>query len=408
MANQVAKQGDTFVAQFEGYAPQIKAALPSHISVEKFQRVALTAVNQNPGLVAQNVDRKSLFLACVAAAQDGLFPDGREAALVVFGGKVQYMPMIGGIRKRMRNSGDVLSAEAHVVRENDKFAYVLGDNPRIEHEPALKNRGDEIAVYAIIRLKNGEILREVMSKEEIEKVRGISRASKNGPWVTWWGEMARKTVLRRCAKAAPNVADMDAMFQGDDALADATADPAPSRPVLNDYVDPDMDPDKEYQQAISGQMVVDENDPDITGEQVDEETGEVTNTESAGGPSDPGSDDGGGKRDSDAEPAARAVEQAAATAPVTNTEKKEPTKKTTAPAAKTDAVPHLEALDPSKVTMGIAKAWLDKVPAYVKTLDAASLAQFREENAQVLEEYDGLATGHAANEAINNRLAELD
>jgi recombination protein RecT len=95
-------------------APQFAAALPKHISVEKFTRVALTAIQNNPDL-AVKADRRSLFGACVRLAQDGLLPDGREAAIVMFGDKAQAMPMIAGILRKVRQSGEVSRVSAQVV-----------------------------------------------------------------------------------------------------------------------------------------------------------------------------------------------------------------------------------------------------------------------------------------------------
>jgi recombination protein RecT len=81
--------------------PEFQSALPPQISVEKFIRTTLTAVQMNPELLS--ADRRSLLGACMKAAQDGLLLDGREAAPVIFrtkeGPKVQYMPMVGGILK---------------------------------------------------------------------------------------------------------------------------------------------------------------------------------------------------------------------------------------------------------------------------------------------------------------------
>lgn len=64
----------------------------------------------------------------------------------------------------------------------------------VEHNPPKLDepRGKAIGAYATAVLKDGSRLLEVMSLEEIEKVRKVSRASGNGPWVQWWGEMARK------------------------------------------------------------------------------------------------------------------------------------------------------------------------------------------------------------------------
>jgi recombination protein RecT len=203
------------VAKSEG---EFRAALPAHIPVERFMRVVNTAVNGNPDLL--KADRVSLFQAAVRAAQDGLLPDGRDGALVVYGTKVQWMPMIGGILKKVRNSGELKSIAAHVVYERDEFTYSLGDEEKIEHRPALGERGNAILAYAIAHTKDGGVYREVMTVADIEKVRAVSKAGRSGPWVQWWGEMARKTVLRRLSKRLPMSTDLDDLIRRDDALYD--------------------------------------------------------------------------------------------------------------------------------------------------------------------------------------------
>lgn len=200
-------------------APEFKAALPAHVSVEKFTRVAQTAIQNNPDL--QNADRRSLFGACVRLAQDGLLPDGREAALVMFGNKAQAMPMIAGVLKKIRQSGEVAKISSQVVHENDHFLVRYGFDEDVEHSPPPldKPRGKPIGAYATAVLKDGSQLLEVMSYEEIEEVRSVSRAARNGPWVKWWGEMARKTVMRRLAKRLPMSTDLEeSVFDRDETM----------------------------------------------------------------------------------------------------------------------------------------------------------------------------------------------
>lgn len=197
---------------------EFQAALPPQINVEKFIRTTLTAVQMQPQLLT--ADRRSLLGSCMKAAQDGLLPDGREAALVIFRGKngpqVQYMPMIGGVLKKIRNSGELASISAQVAYTSDLFEYELGDEEKIIHKPFLGgDRGEPIAVYAVARTKDGAIYREVMSVSDVEKVRNASRAGKFGPWVDWWDEMAKKTVIRRMAKRLPSSADVDQMMDND-------------------------------------------------------------------------------------------------------------------------------------------------------------------------------------------------
>ncbi|GGB14796.1 hypothetical protein GCM10011380_00250 [Sphingomonas metalli] len=220
-------------------APSFKAALPAHISVEKFTRVAQTAITGNPELL--DADRQTLFAACVRLAQDGLLPDGREAALVIFnakdratGGwakKVQAMPMISGVLKKIRQSGDVAKVSAQVVCENDTFVWSLGFDETVTHTtpPLDQPRGRIIGAYATAVLKDGSQLLEVMNLEEIEKVRNVSRSKDKGPWVDWYAEMARKTVMRRLSKRLPMSTDVE-LFERDETLENEPQ-PATMRPV---------------------------------------------------------------------------------------------------------------------------------------------------------------------------------
>jgi recombination protein RecT len=100
-----------FNLQLDQQAANFKALLPSHIPLEKFKRVVVVAVSQNPDLF--RADRRSFFNAAQKCAADGLLPDGREAALVVFNTKTRsswrtarsrssgsagsVMPMVAGI-----------------------------------------------------------------------------------------------------------------------------------------------------------------------------------------------------------------------------------------------------------------------------------------------------------------------
>jgi recombination protein RecT len=200
----------------EAYTPQFQAALPDHIPVARFKRVLVTAINQNADLARCN--RHSLFLAAVKCAQDGLYPDGREAALVPFGQVVQYMPMVTGLRRLM--ASEVVVATTEVVHQNDRFRYVLGDDAAIEHEPPPldQDRGEPIGAYCSIKLRTGGYIREVMSKADIERIRNLySKATRDdAPWKLHWGEMARKTVLKRAAKQVAFSPEISRAFERDD------------------------------------------------------------------------------------------------------------------------------------------------------------------------------------------------
>ena len=213
--------------------PKFAGALPAHIPAEQFLRVVITAIQNNPDLA--KADRASLFNSCMRAASDGLLPDGREGALVIYNSKVkhpvtgkdvwiakvQWMVMVAGLRKKVRNSGEIVDWNTQVVYAKDEFDYQLGDDPYIKHKPFMGGEpGAVIAAYSIARLKGGELSREVMTRAEIDKVRGVSKSRDSGPWVTWFGEMCRKAVARRHAKVLPMNTDLDDLVRRDDALYD--------------------------------------------------------------------------------------------------------------------------------------------------------------------------------------------
>ena len=218
-------------SSIEKMAPQFKAALPSHVSVERFVRVTLTAIQTSPALL--EADRRSLYAAATRAAQTGLLPDGREGAIVTFKGQAQWMPMVAGIMKLVRNSGEISTWSVQAVYENDAFDFELGDNERIVHKPALKNRGPIIGAYSIVTMKDGERSREFMSAEEIDAIRKRSRSGGSGPWVTDYAEMAKKTVVRRHAKRLPMSTDLDGVLHEDDELF-MPPEPAPQAEVTQD------------------------------------------------------------------------------------------------------------------------------------------------------------------------------
>jgi len=88
----------------EVFMEQVAAALPEGMRPQNFVRVLVTALMEQPEL-AEEASHESIIKSSIKAATDGLVPDGREAALVMFRPKgarkkaAQYLPMVGGYRK---------------------------------------------------------------------------------------------------------------------------------------------------------------------------------------------------------------------------------------------------------------------------------------------------------------------
>lgn len=215
--------------QLGNMTDEFRAALPAQIPVERFARVLMTAIQNNPELLYE-VERRSLWNAAMRAAQDGLLPDGREGAIVVRRdrqrGKVAgWQPMIAGIRKKARNSGEIAAWDAHVVCAGDSFTFQLGDHPQVYHSYDLSQpRGEIIGAYSVCVLKDGTKSYEVMTIAEIHAIRDRTDAwkafasgkIKSTPWAEYEAEMCRKTVARRHSKVLPMSTDLDDLVRRDD------------------------------------------------------------------------------------------------------------------------------------------------------------------------------------------------
>jgi recombination protein RecT len=215
---------------------EFKSALPDHIPADRFIRAVKTAVLLNTELLA--ADRQSLGVACMKCAADGLLPDNRDAAFVVMGGKVVYLPMIGGLLKRFRNSGQFKAITAGIVRDGEEFNYWIDEHgEHMKHVPG-DGTGKAIKAYAMAETKDGGVMIKVMSESEINKRRSASRAKNSPLWTEWTDEAWQKTVLRNLAKRLPTSSDLDDLIRRDDDLeADKKDNPHPNVKPLTAIAD---------------------------------------------------------------------------------------------------------------------------------------------------------------------------
>jgi recombination protein RecT len=200
---------------------QIEAALPTHVDASRFFRVVITTVQKTPELVTE-CTRLSLFGCLMQCAQLGLEPDGLlgHAYLVPFNNKgkdgkwhkeVQLIIGYKGLAKLARQSGEVADIVSRVVYEKDYFEYEYGIDERLKHRPYMPqnvddekdNGGPAVFVYSIFRLKGGGNHFEVMSTQQVERIRQKSKSPDSPAWLDNWDEMAKAKVVRRCAKLSP-------------------------------------------------------------------------------------------------------------------------------------------------------------------------------------------------------------
>lgn len=207
--------------------PEFAKMLPKQVSADKFVRILITAIINMPSLL--DCDKRSLYQACSAAAADGLVPDGREGVIVPFKGKARFMPMIAGIFKRVRNSGEIGDIDAQVVHENDEYhAWIDEKGRHFKFERTKGDRGAPILTFAYAIGRDGSFYFEEVSEEEMGKIEAQSRAS-DSPWKgPFKNEMKRKSALRRLAKyRLPSSTDLTNLTQTEDDIYDQATPVAP-------------------------------------------------------------------------------------------------------------------------------------------------------------------------------------
>ena len=85
---------------------------------------------------------------------------------------------------------------------------IVNGQPSINFSPKPFNDGEVIGVFGVCLFDDGGMLYETMSKAEVENCRKSSKSKNSPAWASHWGEMAKKTVIRRLCKGI--TLDMDA------------------------------------------------------------------------------------------------------------------------------------------------------------------------------------------------------
>lgn len=184
----------------------LREVVAKTLTPERVVKMLVFAASKNPRLY--QCTPHSLLKAAMTSAEVGLDCSGTlgRAYLVPYGSEATFIPGYLGLADLARRSGEIESMDAQVVYKGEKFNLTLGLNPSLIHEPDLfaeKKDEDIVGAYFVAKFKAGGTHLEWMNRSDIEKIRKRSKAANNGPWVTDYAAMCRKTVLRRGIKFCP-------------------------------------------------------------------------------------------------------------------------------------------------------------------------------------------------------------
>lgn len=229
-----------------GKAAEFQALIPGGVDRARFINMILSELHRNTALHV--CTQQSIIAAVGLAARTGLEVGGplAQAHLIAYkkrdkqgnliGSECQFQLDYKGLIALGYRSGAIIDVVVELVYEKDEYSR---DGRGITHkrDSFMKDRGAVVGGYCILRQANGGELIEEMSTEEIENTRSRSKASKDGPWMSDWGEMAKKTVIRRAYKKVQFAPEYkEAIEAGDepDGVWVAPAEPPEGRKLGSD------------------------------------------------------------------------------------------------------------------------------------------------------------------------------
>ena len=229
----------------------IKSSYEANNFTSRMQEQAVYQINlllkhlKEDGTKIKDINKQDLALDCLNLLMCGLniAPQSNHVYWVTYGNKIEYTIRREGFVHLLNKDGYIVEAQA--VYKNDEFIANFGNHSVVHQVKFLSKdeRGELVGAYAIIKSKTDTNIGwlEVMSKEDIEIVKSKSKnKSLTAPWIQFTSEMAKKTVIRRCAKnisTSPELLKLVEIDNQDYSFKDAT----PEAPSLSGAVEKEVD-----------------------------------------------------------------------------------------------------------------------------------------------------------------------
>lgn len=177
-------------------------AMPKNFNQTRFIQNAMSVIQDTKGI--EKVTPISAARTLLKGAFLGLDFFQRECYAIPYGDKLQFQTDYKGEIKLIKQYSlkPVSSVYAKLVRSGDLFEEsVVDGRPTINFKPRPFSKEKIIGVFAVCIFSDGAMEYETMTAEEIENIRRrYSKMPDGMAWKDAWGEMAKKTCLRRLTK----------------------------------------------------------------------------------------------------------------------------------------------------------------------------------------------------------------
>jgi len=198
-------------------------AMPRDFNETRFIQNSLAVLQDIPNI--EKFEPTDVARGLLKGAFLGLDFISNECYLIPYGDKLQFQSDYRGEVKLTKKYSirPVIDTYAKIVRAGDAFEETIKDGqPSINFKPKPFNNGVIAGAFAVCLFKDGGMLYETMNTAEIDDVRNKFSKMKDGKaWLSSWGEMAKKTVLRRLCKHIPKEFDSTEASEAFEEGADA-------------------------------------------------------------------------------------------------------------------------------------------------------------------------------------------
>ena len=179
------------------------AALPKDFNKKRFLQNCMTVLQDGQADFSK-CEPSTVVRTLLKGAFLSLDFFNGECYAIPYGNTCQFQTDFKGEIKLCKrySSNPIQDIYAKVVRAGDEFVEVIENGHQtINFKPLPFNNGDIIGAFAVCLYKDGGMIYDTMSKEEIEHTRKTFSKQPNGKaWTNSYGEMCKKTVLRRLCK----------------------------------------------------------------------------------------------------------------------------------------------------------------------------------------------------------------
>ena len=165
------------------------------------------------GIASQNPNSVKMAMVNVASIGLSLNPATKYAYLVPRDRAICLDISYQGLIKIATDSGSIKWAKAELIYEGDEFLYKgPAEMPEIGLDPFAVDRGKPEGLkgaICIAKTADDDFLIEAMTAEEVFKIRDeassmqTEKGRAQSPWTRYFGEMAKKAVIKRAQKTWP-------------------------------------------------------------------------------------------------------------------------------------------------------------------------------------------------------------